>query len=628
MALRTSPVRLQRVSPDALPSRRLQWLAEGVLGLGCLGLDPGWLLGLFTLVLVLMAGLKLREARDRAGRRLVALLQLVACGLLAAQQPDLLPSLLQLLAALLSLAGLLQLEGGLALAWPQLLRRSLRVMAAALPMALVLFLLVPRVGPFGPGLGAPGARASTGLSDDLDPGSIATLVNNASPAARVAFSDDNPPPPGARYWRVLVHPRFDGRRWQREADAETMQPEPGGAAAATTGPTGREQVWLVEPSRFTAVPWDGRSTSNASTLRLRPSGELRLLRPALERRNYKLTEQADTLPWQRQPPRNGDLALPATGNPRLLALGRSWAGLPAPRDRLRAAQAWFLAGNFRYTTRPGTLPDQDGLDSFLFERREGFCGHYASAFSALMRAAGVPSRVVSGYLGGTWVVPLNGASFLELRQSEAHAWSEVWLGAEGWQRIDPSAWARDAGGRSGATATAPVEAAASGGWRWLQRQWWGLDMAWSRWWLGFDQAQQEALLRRLLGEQRWALGWLILAGSGAGLAAGLLLQRRRTRVHADAPARDLATLLKELRRLQIVPQPGETLEQLAQRAGGRYPSLVAPLAELVACHASRRFGRPSTGNGHLPSRRSMQVALRELKRHCREAIKQPPGSGP
>jgi hypothetical protein len=114
----------------------------------------------------------------------------------------------------LSLAGLLQLEGGLALAWPQLLRRSLRVMAAALPMALVLFLLVPRVGPFGPGLGTPGARASTGLSDDLDPGSIATLVDNASPAARVAFSDDNPPPPGARYWRVLVHPRFDGRRWQ------------------------------------------------------------------------------------------------------------------------------------------------------------------------------------------------------------------------------------------------------------------------------------------------------------------------------------------------------------------------------------------------------------------------------
>lgn len=603
-----------------LPSRRLQWLVEGVLGLGCLGLDPGWLLGLFTPALVLVAGLKLGEARDRAGRRLVALLQLVACGLLAAQQPDLLPSLLQLLAVLLSLAGVLQLESGHALAWPQLLRRSLRVLAAAMPLALVLFLLVPRVGPFGSEMGAPSAGARTGLSDDMDPGTIATLVDNASPAARVAFSDDTPPPPGARYWRVLVHPRFDGRRWQRDLEAETMRPELAEAAPPLVPPGGREQVWLVEPSGFTAVPWDGRALPVATTLRLRSSGELRLLRPALERRNYKLVEQVDPLPWQRQPPRSGDLALPPSGNPRLRALGRSWADLPDPRDRLRAAQAWFLARNFRYTTRPGALPERDGLDNFLFERRQGFCGHYASAFSALMWAAGVPTRVVSGYQGGTWVVPLNGASYMELRQSDAHAWSEVWLGSGGWQRVDPSAWARGGGGRSGATA--------SGGWRWLQRQWGGLDMAWSRWWLGFDQTQQEALLRRLLGDQRWALGWLILGGTGAGLAMGLLLQRRRSRVDADGTARDLAVLLRDLRRLRLVPQPGETLEQLAHRAADRYPALAAPLAELVDCHARRRFGRPSAAASSQAGQRRWQRALRELRLRCREATQKSQGSGP
>lgn len=209
-----------------LPPKRLQWLTLAVLGLGCLGLDPGWLLGAFTLALGLMAALKLREARDRAGRRLVALLQLVICGLLAAQQADLLPSLLQLLAALLSLAGVLQLETNLALAWPQLLRRSLRLLAAALPVALVLFLLLPRIGPFGTAAGGPGARAGTGLSDSLDPGSIATLVDNTGPAARVAFSDDRPPPPAQRYWRVLVHPNFDGQRWLRAADAESGRVEP------------------------------------------------------------------------------------------------------------------------------------------------------------------------------------------------------------------------------------------------------------------------------------------------------------------------------------------------------------------------------------------------------------------
>ncbi|MFO0103868.1 MAG: transglutaminaseTgpA domain-containing protein, partial [Cyanobium sp.] len=328
-----------------LPPKRLQWLTLAVLGLGCLGLDPGWLLGAFTLALGLMAALKLREARDRAGRRLVA------------QQADLLPSLLQLLAALLSLAGLLQLETNLALAWPQLLRRSLRLLAAALPVALVLFLLLPRIGPFGTAAGGPGARAGPGLSDSLDPGSIATLVDNTGPAARVAFSDDRPPPPAPRYWRVLVHPNFDGQRWLRAADAESG----GGAGSGVAGG---------------AEPVHGR---------------------ALERRSYRLLETGAPPAWQRQPPRLSELVLPANRNPRLLALGRQWAALAEPAARVQAARAWFLQQGFRYDRQPGVLAGPDGLDRFLFERRVGFCGHYASAFSALMRAAGVPSRVVSGY---------------------------------------------------------------------------------------------------------------------------------------------------------------------------------------------------------------------------------------
>ncbi|MFM7454956.1 MAG: transglutaminaseTgpA domain-containing protein, partial [Cyanobium sp.] len=490
-----------------LPPKRLQWLTLAVLGLGCLGLDPGWLLGAFTLALGLMAALKLREARDRAGRRLVALLQLVICGLLAAQQADLLPSLLQLLAALLSLAGLLQLETNLALAWPQLLRRSLRLLAAALPVALVLFLLLPRIGPFGTAAGGPGARAGTGLSDSLDPGSIATLVDNTGPAARVAFSDDRPSPPAQRYWRVLVHPNFDGQRWLRAADAESGRVEPARPLPPAAAAAGRDQVWLVEPSRFTAVPWSSGGQPLDGKLRPQANGELRLLRPALERRSYRLLETGAPPAWQRQPPRLSELVLPANRNPRLLALGRQWAALAEPAARVQAARAWFLEQGFRYDRQPGVLAGPDGLDRFLFERRVGFCGHYASAFSALMRAAGVPSRVVSGYLGGTWVEPLGGASYLELRQSDAHAWSEVWLPGQGWLALDPSSWV---GGGSAAEGAGPGDQrrAVPGPWRWLQRQWWGLDMAWSRWWLGFDQARQEELLNRLLGRQRWALGWL------------------------------------------------------------------------------------------------------------------------
>ncbi|MFU8883950.1 MAG: transglutaminaseTgpA domain-containing protein [Cyanobacteriota bacterium] len=609
------------MTTGVLPPRRLQWLAQAALALGCLGLDPGWLLGAFSLALVLMAGLKLLEARDRAGRRLVALLQLVSCGLLAAQQTDLLPSLLQLLATLLSLAGLLQLEGNLALAWPQLLRRSLRVLAAALPMALVLFLLVPRIGPFGPAVGGPGARASTGLSDSLDPGSIATLVDNTSPAARVAFSDNQPPPATERYWRVLVHSQFDGHRWLREPEAETG---PAGPALPPAPGALRDQVWLVEPSRFSAVPWNGASRPLDVQLRPLPTGELRLLRPGVERRSYRLLEQAEPLAWQQQPPRSSDLQVPPERNPRLLALGRQWGTLADPAARVQAAKDWFQSQGFRYDTQPGSLPEPDGLDIFLFERRLGFCGHYASAFSALMRAAGVPSRVVSGYLGGRWVVPLGGASYLELRQSDAHAWSEVWLPGQGWQRLDPSSWVQ-ATGAVGAGSQSPAQA---GPGSWLQRQWWGLDMAWSRWWLGFDQSRQEALLNWLLGERRWALGWLILAGLAAGLATGLVLLQRRGERHGDHLARDLADLLHLLRRLGLAAKPGETLEQLAARAAARHPQLAQPLAELVACHGERRFGPQTNRTGARRARQRWRASLRQLKQRRRDAIRQTIGPRP
>ena len=611
----------------ALPSRRLQWLAQAVLIAGCIGLDPGWLLGGFSLALVLMAALKLLEARDRAGRRLVALLQLVGCGLLAAQQPDLLPSLVQLLAAVLSLAGLLQLESGQRLAWRVLLRRSVQVLTAALPIALVLFLLVPRVSPLGSGLNGPGARASTGLSDSLDPGSIATLASNQGPAARVAFSNNRPPPPQERYWRVLVHPLFNGNTWERDPRAETRRPpEPMPAPAS---PQGRDQIWLVEPSRFTAVPWDGQGLPVDPSLRLGADGELRLLRPALERRSYRLLEQPQPLEWQRQPPSWGDLALPAESNPRLLALGRSWATLPDMSARVMAARAFFQSQNFRYTTTPGTLPERNGLDVFLFERRLGFCGHYASAFSALMRAAGVPSRVVSGYLGGSWIEPFNGSSYLELRQRNAHAWSEVWLPGVGWQRVDPTRWVSGAGAAD-EQRTAGLDAAGwplARQWRWLQRQWWGLDMGWSRWWLGFDRSRQEDLLQWLLGDRRWALGWLLLAGVAGCMGAALLLLRLQKREPRDRLERQLQALLQALERLQITSEPGETLESLTDRAARAFPALAEALAELAGLHREQRYAQ---GASPAPRRRGdrqrWQLALEQVKRHRINAISHGSGS--
>lgn len=598
-----------------LPSRHVQGWGLALLAVGCIGLDLSWLLSWFTIALVAAGALKLWEARSRGSRRLVALVQLIGCGLLAAQQPGLLPSLLQLACTVLALAGLLGLESSLAISWPMLLRRSLRVLAASLPLALVLFLLLPRLGPFGQADANRGPKASTGLSSALDPGAITELATDNAPAARVAFASDSPPAEGERYWRVLVHPRFDGERWERDEQSfRELLPLPRAERV--------EQLWLVEPSRFLAVPWDGRSLPLSRQLRADPRGELLVNRPAAETRTYQLGPGADLPPWQRQPATADDLWLPATGNGQLRALGQTWARLPDPRQRLEAARTWFLAGGFRYDIRPGQLPRRDGLDVFLFQTRVGFCGHYASAFTALMRAAGIPARVVTGYLGGEWVVPIGGTPFLEVRQSHAHAWSEVWLPDSGWQRVDPSSWARASPGPQATPAEAQQRLNAL---QWLQRQWWGLDMAWSRWRLGFDQSDQEALLERLFGSQRHLLGVVILLGLAAALLLGLAMAGRASapRQGQDWLARDVQRLLRILQRRGITPLPGECLADLCERAAARQPEQALPWRSLAEQHTLLRFAGLADGSGRArQARQAWKVALQQVKRPGKSAIRQ------
>ena len=142
--------------------------------------------------------------------------------------------------------------------------------------------------------------------------------------------------------------------------------------------------------------------------------------------------------------------------------------LPSDRERLEALERWFRSQPFRYSLRPGSVTD---LDAFLFDRQVGFCGHYASAVAALMRSADVPARVVSGYLGGVQVQPIGGSAYLDLRQSDAHAWVEVWLEGSGWQQVDPTLWIdRSAGnGSSEPAGVNGLVLSKRNWWLWLQR---------------------------------------------------------------------------------------------------------------------------------------------------------------
>ena len=587
----------------------LQWLAFGLLATGLFGLRPVDLLSSLAILLTLLTGLKLWEARRQQEHRLVCLLQLLSAGLQGALLPDLASSLVQGAVVVVALAGLMALEVDSGALWRVLLRRSAGLLVAALPLALVLFLLLPRLPPTGIVSGGWGAAAVTGLSETLEPGSIASLATSNAPAARVSFAEGEPPPPQARQWRVLVHEGFDGVSWTVRAADQGQSLSLWRQAREGRGPL--RQVWLSEPSPMAQVPWNGLGSPSSRQLRVTGSGELVHRASPGQRRAYGITAAASEPPWQRQRPDASLLALPVGTNPRLEALGRGWASGP-PLERVRRVERWMRSQPFRYTRQPGRMPETAPLDAFLIERRQGFCGHFASATSALLRAAGLPARVVSGYQGGLWVQPVGGPGYLDLRQSDAHAWSEVWIEGLGWVGLDPSAWVGSAG-----PLQAPLAGPARDPLRWLVRQWWGLDLAWTRWWLGFDARGQEALLSRLLGDRRDVLGLLVLGAMAAALILGLaLLGWLRRRGDGDPLRRELDRCLLVFARRGWLPQPGETLPQLAARLRQRWPQLEPELGLFVTCYETQRFG-PARGRGGVRELRRRRLRLVRRWQHQR-----------
>ncbi|MBM5799607.1 MAG: DUF3488 domain-containing protein [Cyanobacteria bacterium K_DeepCast_35m_m2_023] len=531
-------------------------------------------------LLWLLSGLKLLEARSHHDQRRCSLLLLLAVGLAALAEQGLGASLLQGICTLLALGSLLALEGGPSPLGP-VLRRSGVLVALALPLLIAAFVLLPRLEPLWSLQLEP--RGRTGLGDTLNPGALAELVEDNGLAARVSFASGQPPPPKQRYWRVLVHQRFDGSSWSAAAvPPPRLQTSPSG------GPT-RER-WLVEPNGLRQRPWSGAGLPTDPQQQLNITGSLLGRAPLQERSLYGLGPGPGAGVWRQIAPTALDLQLPQGANPQLLALGQQWSRQGAsPEGRLQLARQWFVQQGFRYTLEPGVLGSVDPLDRFLFETRAGFCEHFAASFSALMRAAGVPARVVVGYQGGVWQQP-GGARYLELRNSDAHAWSEVWLPGQGWVGVDPTAWVvPERVRRSLAASLSPADqqrlARPSPGWIQLAvNQWQGLDYRWQLWVMGFDRQRQ----RELLGDSSWqglmALG--VMAAALAIVLVPLLWQAPQ----GDTPRRQLEGLLRLLERCGYPLHPGESLASYCRRVGAQVPALASPLATLQQRYEGWRFG--------------------------------------
>lgn len=323
-------------------------------------------------------------------------------------------------------------------AMPSLARRMRMVgamLVLAVPLTLVLFIVFPRIQ--GPLWGMPGSSGSgtTGLSDTMAPGKLSSLAQSDDPAFRVRFLDPMPPQ-HMLYWRAVVLGHYDGQTWTRASVPRSQQVQVHLRGRPirheiTMEPSSARWLFALDlPRRPPQVP--------GYQVQLTPALELQADEGIRQRVRYEaLSYPAYVLQPSLAPTELGAWTqLPARRNPRTLAWGAQLAALPAPSARARAVLSAFRSGGYRYTLQPPLLPGADSIDDFLFGTKAGFCEHYAGAFVIVMRAAGVPARVVTGYQGGE-LNPLD--NYLTVRQSDAHAWAEIWLAGAGWVRVDPTA---------------------------------------------------------------------------------------------------------------------------------------------------------------------------------------------
>ena len=467
---------------------------------------------------------------------------------------------------------------------------SARLIGQALPFMLVLYLLFPRVS--GPLWGMPrdaqGAR--TGLGNTMSPGSISRLYNDDAIAFRVQFTDAVPPR-RQLYWRGPVFNHYDGRLW-RNNDFSAIAP-----ALEKRGQPLRYVMTLEAHQRNWLLPLemsDGEGAGLES--RMSASGVLWSVRPILARTRVEMLSYPD---YRLEPHLSltrtfENLQLPEDYNPRALALAGSWRAQSAdPRQLSARALDYFQRENFFYTLYP-PLSGANAIDDFLFNTRLGFCEHYAAAFVTLMRAAGVPARVVTGYLGGE-LNPVDG--FLVVRQSDAHAWAEIWVADEGWLRVDPTAVLPEdrvaADVRAARLGAAPEFAGQAVDWLTQARyRWEALNNRWNQWVLGYTPERQREILTALgLSDpslRRILVTLVIVMGVLTLVFVVWLLYPRRARP-ADPALRVWQKALAWLERNGVATSQWETPLALAKRVHATYPALL-DLARLV--YAARYEGHP------------------------------------
>lgn len=563
--------------------------------------------------LALLMGLKLLEARQRRDGVVLVFLgwfMLITHYLTSQTLPV---GLWMLMATSLLCAVLLRLHGAHVLPPRPTLKLGTKIVLQALPLMLVLFVFVPRLpGPLW-GLPRDANQGRTGLSEHMTPGSLQELILSGEPAFRAHFKESTPPR-DRLYWRGPVLEFYDGKTWRPHRHSEEESARPPGRSLAphasfpppdiqSQGPLIFYSLLLEPHQAHWALALDAPMASAAlhnPGTELNSRLELRFRAPLRERKQLEL--QA-ALHYQfnrreRETILADNLELPDNA-PRTLALAESWKPL-SPSQRIQAALELFRREHFFYTLAPREL-GPDPIDSFLFDTREGFCEYYASAFTILMRATGLPARVVTGYMGGERN-PLDGHYLI--RQSDAHAWAEVWLDNQGWVRVDPTAAVAPERILSNVAGALPASDLAGlalvnrplPSWvhEWRHR-WESVNYQWNQWVLSYTPQRQRELLQQWgLDSRRLAYGlWPVLLTFFALGALGWVWRWSR-QPRLPAHERLWQQLGRDLARYGLERYPWEGPQDYAQRVGQARPELTHSIQAAAKAYTAIKYAPPAS----------------------------------
>lgn len=483
-------------------------------------------------------------------------------------------------------------------------KRTVLLVLPTIPLMVVLFVLVPRIGPLWQ-MGLDNSAAKTGLSEQMSPGDITKLTRSAETAFRVTFEGEVPAQKDL-YWRAIVMNDFDGRTWYNEKQSGILQ------GISTNSTANNAQVSyevIMEASERKYIPVLEQIASLPAGFKLRE--DLTLTAPATlrQRSQYQLKSNLtdryqdgeNLFSFSRQ------LILP-TGNNRAKQQAQLWWRETQDIESYLDKILKNYNQSFVYTLQPPAL-GLNSIDQFLFDTQQGFCGHFSSATAFMLRAVGIPARVVTGYQGGEWNPYEN---YLLVRQYDAHAWVEYWTEDSGWIRVDPTAYVaperieqpsdETLGREDQFLADNPIISStivSKGLLASVRLRMEALNYGWHRWVLGYHH-QQHAFLAELLGNlSALKLALFLLIPFALIITATTLMIIRNSSPQSLDPTDRLISLLSDhMKKQGLQRQPGETVQNYCVRVGDVREELAAQLLEVGTLYEQIRYAGLTTDMTH------------------------------